>query len=891
MILSRVKISPQQRYDLEDFFAEQASARSDAKLWTQKFLSESNMVMGGFTLSGIGLKQATVAMSNAALIIPQSTFDFSYFIAAPADPDIVIPDADLVDGARNYVEAMLTTLDGVPLVKAFWDPEANSGAGAEFNQIVNTITDIQVKFVVSTGGFSGSPDRLPIAIVDTDGTGTIKVILDRRTLYGRLAKPNSIDNNYAWGTKQEPVYQLVMSGVTGTFVAGEVLTIGSETATVVAGGTTSITFNCPTGINFATASAVSGATSGAAGTVNTIFENFLGVDKSLTGQKNINDALMTEIKLMKGTRFWWQTGPSIVGNKQEMMSTIAGLTSGARVQWDGSKLRITDDSLAPATTDNIAAIRVMSSTINLNLRRADDGKEVVTVTTPSIPDAGSLVLTIGSGVTILWDDSTANIQSAWNASGAYAATVSGNFAAKKIVITANAAGLQTDVVLGANTLTNSTASVTPTLTIKQGLAADGSIAIADGQVLYVDIPSPLANTNYSGVGAGAGNFKVAARGSVALVDSSYWLAYREGANLIWRFAGELQAGESSQISDNVPQSFLDAIGLASEASMPSYSSNIRGVVGESLVSRLGVLTNAMGDAQEDRSGYLRADDVVVWSGTQLSFTTDIVLEFINTKSGTTTTHTVLTANSPIALADGESAWILVDRSLTSQNCTLRKSLTTPIPAQTEANKNVFVLFKRRDSLGSAYLYIPFIKQVMSPGQSSRIGASGGSGSTTTGRAGEDAITIGATSLTVIFSTPVLSASYNPVFNFVNTIDASPGFQSHTITNRTVNGFTVKWNAPMDTGNYKGGYIVPGSQVQSAEYAIGIGQTSLTVTIPVAYASLSYTAVGNMGNFIDGSPQFQPATLTAKTLTTATFKWNGPTDTANSKLIVEFCDLV
>lgn len=730
-ILTRVKISPQQRYDLEDFFATQGAARTDAKLNTQKFMSELNLVMNGFSVSGIGLNSATVGMANASFIFPQNTTDFSYFISAPAEPDVIITDADLADGVRNYVEIALTTQDGTPLTKAFWDPEANSGAGAEFNQIVNTVTDLKASFVVSTGGFSGSPDRLPIAIIDTDGSGVIKVILDRRNLYGRLAKPNDLDNQYVWGTKVDPVYTLVMSAETGTFVAGETITIGGETATVVTGGTTSITFNEPTGINFFNGNSVLGGTSGATGTVNTVFENFLGVDKSLKGQKMINDAIMTEIKILKNTRFWWQTSATLGGLKNEVMSTIAPISSGAKVKWNGSALVITDNSLTPALTDNVAAIRAFNSTTNLFLRRQDDGKEVVTITLSDIPTSGTLTLNQNGNLTaIAWNDSTATIQTTWNGSGSFAATITGSPASKVITITANAAGAQVDVITSSNTLAKAGSAVTPSYSIKQGMAADGSISIADGQVLYVSLPSPLANTNYSGVGTGATNYKVAARGSPALNDATYWLAYREGSKLIWRFAGELASGESSEISDNVPQSLLDNIGLASETSAPSYSSSIRGVVDESIVKRVGVLTDAVGDEQEDRSGYLRSDDTVSWDGAQLTFTQDIVLEFVNTKTGTLHKHKVLAANSPIAVANGESIWVLIDRTNVNETLTYHNSGSLAIPAQTQPNKEVFVFFRRVDALGVQYLHIPFHKQIIAPGQTVHLGA--GPTSTTEG---------------------------------------------------------------------------------------------------------------------------------------------------------------
>lgn len=589
------------------------------------------MVLGGFTVSGIGLNSATVAMTDAAFIMPQSTFDFSYFISAAGDPDITLSDADLVDGTRNYVEAELSTLDGVPLVKAFWDPEANSGNGAEFNQIVNTITDLRITFVVSTGGFSGSPDRLPIAIIDTDGSGVIKLILDRRELYGRLGKPNDIDNEYSWGTKQEPVYQLNMTATAGTFVAGETITIGSETATVVTGGTSSITFNVPSGINFSNGDSVLGGTSGATGTVNTVFENFLGVDKSLAGQKEINDALMTEIKLLKATRFWWQTPVGTLASVSSFInSVIVPVSSGAKIVWSGTALSITDSNGSPADADVVAKIRAFSRAQQFNLTRQD-----------------------GTGGSI-------------------------------------------------------------------------TISIADGQVLYVDIPAS-GDRAFSGVGSGATNYRVVARDSFVQSSTTYWLAYREGSRLFFRGTGELQTGESSEIGDNVPQTLLDNLGLVNEVTPPSYSSDIRGVAAQSLVSRIGVLTDATGDEQEDRSGYFRSDDEIAWTSNEVQFTADIVLELLNTKSGTLTQHSVLVAESPIALNDGESAWIEIDRTNASETCVLKYSDVDPIPAQVQADKDVFVLFRRKDANSIAYLHIPFHKQLMEPDQQVRLGASGSGG--------------------------------------------------------------------------------------------------------------------------------------------------------------------
>lgn len=314
MILSQIRILPQERFDLEDLSAMLAGARSDSKYQVKKFLSNLNYVVNGFTVSGIGLKAATVNMSDGTLIIPQGTNDFSWYTTAPTDPNVVIPDASLVDNSRNYVEMELLTENNTPVTRAFWDPEANGGAGLEFNQIVDTIKDLTINFVVLQGGFSGSSARLPLCMIDTDSSGTIKTILDERILFHRLGTPTNPNNKFAWGTKEEPAYTLNMTATTGVFQAGELLNLGTEIATCVNGGTTSVTFRVPSSKNFFPGDSVVGGTSGATGTIDTVFEAFTGVDKSVKNIKEDLDALKTEILLLKtnsATGFWWQSTTSI----------------------------------------------------------------------------------------------------------------------------------------------------------------------------------------------------------------------------------------------------------------------------------------------------------------------------------------------------------------------------------------------------------------------------------------------------------------------------------------------------------------------------------------------------------------------------------------------------
>jgi len=253
--------------------------------------------------------------------------------------------------------------------------------------------------------------------------------------------------------------------------------------------------------------------------------------------------------------------------------------------------------------------------------------------------------------------------------------------------------------------------------------SESPIIIEDGQVAYVELTrlgGPPANLTIS----------VDNEDDVVATENTLIIA-RKVSNgvIVGSSSTKLLAGQSSELYSQTSDQTLSYIGSPDTAdSTPAYSSNIRGTASENLTARIGSLTHSMGDSQEDRSMYLRSDEPVVWTGTQLQFTTDIVLEIINTKSGTVTQHTIPLAASPITLANNESAWATIDRTAVSESLTVNLSGTTAIPAQSQANKDVLVIARRKDAVGLEYLHIPLHKQVLEPGQTVRLGASGaGSG--------------------------------------------------------------------------------------------------------------------------------------------------------------------
>ena len=135
------------------------------------------------------------------------------------------------------------------------------------------------------------------------------------------------------------------------------------------------------------------------------------------------------------------------------------------------------------------------------------------------------------------------------------------------------------------------------------------------------------------------------------------------------------------------------------------------------------------DQIEDRSSYLRSDEVITWTGSQIEFNSDIILEIINTSGGVIKTFTIASSQSPVALNNNESAYILVDRGTTAA-ATIIKSDTVAIPAHSNSEKDNFILFRRKDTVSSEkILHIPLHKQALDEGQSVRLGASGSGGGT------------------------------------------------------------------------------------------------------------------------------------------------------------------
>ena len=378
-ILTRPLLRPQQRLDLEDIEVLLSGMRTDSKLYTRAYMTETSSIVKGFTIaqSFIGQVTADISLQQAALFNPDNSTDFSWWVAPETTTDLTIPTGTGgLQAGRNFVEIQLGTEEGTLLQRAFWDPSAASGEGVEFTNEVNTVVDTCVSVVVNQASFSGDPDKIPVAIIDLDGSFTIQGIQDKRTLFFRLGEPNDIDNSYPFGSRVEPATNFSFTSPSATaFQDEETVTFSSgATATVQTGGNDNIAVFSFSNINYLPGDTITGSISGAVATVATYYESFSGADKDISNINEALQALMTEFKTLKGTRFWYEEGSvSTLKNLLDYINSILSpISAGAKFSWDGTQLSITDDiTSGQATSDVICALRIPGLGSDLLLTRQD----------------------------------------------------------------------------------------------------------------------------------------------------------------------------------------------------------------------------------------------------------------------------------------------------------------------------------------------------------------------------------------------------------------------------------------------------------------------------------------------------------------------------------------
>ena len=266
-ILGRILISSAERLDLNDISSIDSFVAGDFKYLIQSFVGDSTpYVLKGFDVidpSGcIGTTSCTIRVADSVVYYPTSSAG-SFFYGLPAGSPASLPlIPELKSSATNYIYLTFTTTELAADSRAFWDPDQNGGAGGEFSQEVNTESMLSIATNTSVSTFPEG--TIPIAKVTTDGSGIIQSVQDCRDMMFRLGTGGSTPNPYS-------------------------------------------NFNFPSlpSVPYARNEPSTLMIS------NTDPNPFQGGDKNIQSLKDWMDAVMSKIKELSGTPYWYYLSPSI----------------------------------------------------------------------------------------------------------------------------------------------------------------------------------------------------------------------------------------------------------------------------------------------------------------------------------------------------------------------------------------------------------------------------------------------------------------------------------------------------------------------------------------------------------------------------------------------------
>jgi len=611
-------------------------------------------VIRGFEINMPGAVGA--AASSLQLIVENSSFLHGnsntsgtfYEIPTGTDPEILSSTTnEKVEGAfttntDNYIgiefdrEVDDATIDQV----AFWEINTD----IEFTKTVPLAITLNYKIVISTSSFASNV--LPIAIVQTDGSNNVVDITDRRSLLCRLGTAGDSEPdpfyNYPWADgREENPYES-----------------------------------------------------------NSEVSPFQGGDKQIGSIKELFDALMTEIKSLKGTTYWYSesTGGSIYRLRQDSANlTVTGkgtvshdldyptTSVPGRINWSedfylnfiGGRLRYT--------------IKANPSSQNIVL--LDNQVAYVKLVRGENTDANLLFTNGSATVTSVGGDWTSDLQA-------------GDF-----IKNAASGDEQYYEIASVDTLTQ----VTLTENFNEVTTTGGTEAqYAFGE--YEAVASPLTDRH----------IKISDRGSVPFTQDHFWLYSRQDnggsvANVYVRplGGGELEQGEDREISDNTSLDLLSYVGSTSESDMdPNYATlatgaktgteNYNTVLGENLTIRSSKLTSMIADKAQDKTiifaplvDYI--NNTTNGSNQELTFVHDNSgSPELNILMHSSANNGVIGLDGTLTLAVNKVAYFTVDRNVSFSIADLSGLTIVDITAL-PLEENIFV-FAVRETTDSVYLW-------------------------------------------------------------------------------------------------------------------------------------------------------------------------------------------
>jgi hypothetical protein len=278
-VLQRVSFEPNERLDTPDARALEAFSLNDWRFFLSGFLSPQSYVLAGFEIANYAtiftVPGFQLTLSDVVLFHSEATTQAAgFYVFAGTEQNASV---SLSPSATNYVEATLTDASGTPDVRAFWDESANGGQGGEFTDTINTVINLDLQVTSNITGFTNG--KIPLFKVVTNSSGIVTSVEDCRNLFFRLGtggnSPNP-GNSFSYPSLPDSAHARMETPNTST------------SATVS---------NAP----------------------------FQGGDKNIKTFKQWMDAVMSSIKEIKQTPYWYSQflgGSGLVSTYQNSALTI-----------------------------------------------------------------------------------------------------------------------------------------------------------------------------------------------------------------------------------------------------------------------------------------------------------------------------------------------------------------------------------------------------------------------------------------------------------------------------------------------------------------------------------------------------------------------------------------
>lgn len=276
-VLGRLLVSSAERLDLPDLLSLDSYAAGDWKFFLKGLVGDSKpYILKGFDVidpgNAIGTQSCSIRVADSVTFYPGSSAG-AFFHGLPegnSQSTPLVP--ELRKNAVNYVYLTFSTFNTSTDTRAFWDPDKDGGVGGEFTQDVNTQSVLQVQVNVSTGSFPAN--TIPVAKI-TVGPVVITAIEDARDMMFRLGSGGintNPFNTYSWRSLPGSGFQR-----------------SEPPTTMLAGGT----------------------------------NPFQGADKNILTLKEWMDAVMSKLRELGGTTYWYEdtSSYSLISNFVDSVAT------------------------------------------------------------------------------------------------------------------------------------------------------------------------------------------------------------------------------------------------------------------------------------------------------------------------------------------------------------------------------------------------------------------------------------------------------------------------------------------------------------------------------------------------------------------------------------------